>query len=128
MSGLVFCKQCENMLYDLTERDGEAFRRCRKPECDYEEVVTKESPIVYDHELHRDTSVQYSINPYLKHDSTLPRFNTMVCPNRSCATRAPGQTSDIVGIKLDSVNVAWMYQCAVCDSIWKQNGKAAKTS
>lgn len=128
MSSLLFCKKCDNMLYEIVEKEDEAFRTCRKPDCDYEEPVTNENPIVYDHEIHRDTSVQYSINPYLKYDSTLPRFTTMVCPNRSCATRAPGQVSDIVGMKLDATNVVWMYQCAVCDSMWKQNGKAAKTS
>jgi hypothetical protein len=73
---------------------------------------------VYEHDLQQDTSVQHSINPYLKYDPTLPRFTTMICPNDKCATR--GKDSDIVGIKLDPVNVTWLYQCAVCDTTWKQ--------
>jgi hypothetical protein len=42
----------------------------------------------------------------------------MVCPNASCSTR--GGESNIVGIKLDPINVAWFYQCAVCSATWKQ--------
>jgi len=115
-----FCTKCSNFLYDINERDGKAYLKCRS--CPYEEETTKENPIVYEHDLQQDTSVQYSINPYLKYDPTLPRFKTMVCLNPTCVTR--GKESDIVGVKLDSVNVVWMYQCAACDAMWKQNARA----
>lgn len=118
-----FCTQCNNFLYAIEEReDGGrkvAVRKCRS--CPYEEPITKENPVVYEHDLQQDTSVQYSINPYLKYDPTLPRFTTMVCPNASCPTR--GKDSNIVGIKLDPVQVVWLYQCAVCDTTWKQNAR-----
>ena len=116
-----FCTQCNNMLYSIEEREGSAFLKCRL--CPYEEPITKENPVVYEHDLHQDTSVQYSINPYLKHDPTLPRFTTMKCPNVTCETRKAGRESDIVGIKLDAKNVIWMYQCAVCDATWKQSAR-----
>lgn len=108
-----FCKQCNNFLYSIEERDKKAFLKCRS--CPYEEEVAS---VVYEHDLQQDTSIQYSINPYLKHDPTLPRFTNMTCLNKSCPTR--GKDSNIVGIKLDPVNVLWMYQCAVCDTTWKQ--------
>ncbi len=115
-----FCSQCNNFLYSIEERtDGnakKAFLKCRS--CPYEEEIGKENPLVYEHDLRQDTSVQYSINPYLKYDPTLPRFANMICPNASCSTR--GGESNIVGIKLDPINVAWFYQCAVCSATWKQ--------
>ena len=111
-----FCQQCNNFLYSIEEREKKAYLKCRS--CPYEEEVTKTNPVVYEHDLQQDTSVQHSINPYLKYDPTLPRFTTMICPNDKCATR--GKDSDIVGIKLDPVNVTWLYQCAVCDTTWKQ--------
>jgi len=113
-----FCKDCDNMMYSIEERDDGAFLKCRV--CPYEESITKENPVVYEHDLLQDTSIQYSVNPYLKHDPTLPRFNNLKCPNMTCETRKPGQESNIVGIKLDARNVIWMYQCAVCDATWKQ--------
>ena len=120
VSKMKFCAKCSNFLYEIIERDNKAFLKCRS--CPYEEEVTKENPVVYEHDLQQDTSVQYSINPYLKYDPTLPRFKTMACLNPACTTR--GKESDIVGVKLDSVNVTWMYQCAVCDAMWKQNARA----
>lgn len=114
-----FCTQCDNMMYNIEERNGSAFLKCRQ--CPYEEAITRENPVVYDHDLLQDTSIQYSINPYLKHDPTLPRFANMKCLNVMCATK--GKESNIVGIKLDAKNVIWMYQCAVCDATWKQSAR-----
>ena len=116
-----FCVQCHNMLYDIKVAEGgtEAAYKCRA--CPYEEKITSENPIVYEHDLQQDTSVQHSINPYLKYDPTLPRFTNMVCPNDTCSTR--GSASNIVGIKLDAVNVVWMYQCAACSTTWKQSAR-----
>lgn len=104
------------MLYSIEEREKKAYLKCRA--CPYEEEVTKENPIIYDHDLQQDTSVQYSINPYLKYDPTLPTFKNMVCPNNTCETR--GKESNIKGVKLDSVNVLWFYQCVSCGTTWKQ--------
>lgn len=111
-----FCSKCKNMLYNIEEREGKAYLKCRS--CPHEEEVSQQNPVVYEHDLQQDTSVQYSINPYLKFDPTLPRFTNMVCPNETCTTR--GSESNIVGIKLDPVNVAWLYQCAACGETWKQ--------
>lgn len=116
-----FCTQCNNMLYSIEERGQpkQAFLKCRS--CPYEEPISKENPVVYEHDIHQDTSVQYSINPYLKYDPTLPRFTNMVCPNETCQTR--GKESNVVGIKLDPVSVLWLYQCAVCNATWKQHAR-----
>lgn len=114
------------MLYSIEEREGKAFLKCRS--CPYEDPITKENPVVYEHDLQQDTSVQYSINSYLRYDPTLPRFTNMICPNDACTTRGSGPNaagnraseSNVVGIKLDPVNVLWLYQCAVCGVTWKQ--------
>ena len=119
-----FCTKCANFLYSIEERDSKAYLKCRA--CPYEEEVTRENPVVYEHDLQQDTSVQYSINPYLKYDPTLPEFDTMVCKNEECTTR--GAKSQIVGIKLDKTNVMWLYQCKVCDAMWKQSASGGGSS
>ncbi len=111
-----FCAQCNNMLHDIVEKDEKAYRKCMM--CPYEEEITKSNPVVYEHDLQQDTSVQYSVNPYIKFDPTLPTFKNMICPNEECSTR--GKESNIVGMKLDVTNVAWMYQCRVCEKTWTQ--------
>jgi len=115
-----FCKDCNNFLYNIVIKDDKAVIGCRA--CPYQEEITEENPIVYDHDLQQDTSVQYSINPYLKYDPTLPEFDNMICKNQECPTR--GDKSQIVGIKLDNDNVTWLYQCKVCPAMWKQNASS----
>lgn len=112
-----FCKQCDNMLYAISDSDAGAFHQCRK--CTYREVITKENPLVYEHSLKEDTTAKLILNPYLKQDPTLPRFKTIQCPNEDCASKK-GSQSDVVGVKIDATNVIWMYQCALCDTTWKQ--------
>lgn len=104
------------MLYDIVEEESKAFLKCLV--CPYREEITKSNPVVYEHDLQQDTSVQYSVNPFIKFDQTLPTFKNMVCPNEECTTR--GRESNIVGQKLDVTNVKWMYQCRVCDEKWTQ--------
>lgn len=116
-----FCARCNNMLYAIAEGEEGAFYACRK--CTYREPITKETPLVYEHSLKEDTTAKLSLNPYLKQDPTLPRFKTIACPNATCPTKS-GVPSDVVGVKIDAVNVTWMYQCAVCDTMWKQNAQS----
>ena len=113
-----FCPVCRNMLYSIDEDDsGHALRSCRK--CDYKEPVSRDTPIVYEHVLRDDKVKSLVINPYLKNDPTLPRFTEIPCANDECPSKKG--KSDVVGVKIDRVNVIWMYQCAVCDFTWKQN-------
>lgn len=114
-----FCPSCRNMLYSIDEDEtGSALRSCRK--CDYKEPVSRDTPIVYEHVLKDDKVKTLTINPYLKNDPTLPRFTEIPCANDDCPSKK-GSKSDVVGVKIDRINVIWMYQCAVCDFTWKQN-------
>lgn len=105
-----FCPDCKNMLYTLEEPEGGGLRlKCRK--CPYSE----EAPaLLYEHNLKEDTTARLIVNPYLTQDPTLPRFKTIKCPTEGCPSE------DVVGVKVDSTNVVWMYQCAVCKASWKQ--------
>ena len=121
-----FCPTCRNMLYAIdesTNEEGDKFAvlSCRK--CEYTEALTRNNPIVYEHILREDKSDNLALNPYLKFDPTLPRFSEIVCPNKECPSKH-GKKSDVVGVKLDSKDLVWMYQCANCDTTWKQSARA----
>lgn len=111
-----FCPACQNMLYSLDEEvdNGKKFAAlcCRK--CDYKEHLDRNNPIVYEHILREDKSSSLALNPYLKYDPTLPRFE-INCPSKECSGK------EVVGVKLDSKELIWMYQCVACDTIWKQS-------
>lgn len=119
-----FCPDCKNMLYSIEEAaEGAAAGgqpgiqlKCRK--CPYTEAAPA---LLYEHNLREDTSARLVVNPYLAQDPTLPRFDTVQCKNEECPTR--GKKSDVVGIKIDPVNVVWMYQCAACNTTWKQSAR-----
>ena len=121
-----FCPVCHNVLYaidETTDKSGDKFAEmsCRK--CEYKERIDRDNPIVYEHLIRQDKSVRIATNPYLKHDPTLPRFKEIACPNQTCPTKR-GTQSDVVGIRLDAVNLTWLYQCAICDHTWTQNARA----
>ena len=119
-----FCPLCKNVLYsveeDSTKGDPFAVQNCRK--CEYKEKISPDHPVVYEHVLREDTSAKLVLNPYLKHDPTLPRFTEIQCPAPECPSRT-GTKGDVVGVKIDRQNVIWMYQCANCDTTWKQNAQ-----
>lgn len=122
-----FCPVCNNVLYSIEEDstskgDPFAVLNCRK--CDFKEQVSRDNPIVYEHLLKEDTSSKLVSNPYLKYDPTLPRFSEILCPSKSCPSKS-GSKSDVVGVKIDKQNVTWVYQCALCDTTWKQNCQAS---
>lgn len=112
-----FCPACNNMLYAIDEDVDEgtkfAVLKCRK--CEYKELLNKDNPIVYEHVLREDKSEFLALNPYLKFDPTLPRFNIQC---RECKEK------EVVGVKLDAKELIWMYQCVHCDATWKQSSTA----
>jgi DNA-directed RNA polymerase subunit M/transcription elongation factor TFIIS len=121
-----FCPVCRNMLYAIDEAANDegvkfAVLSCRK--CEYTESLTRDNPVVYEHILREDKSDRLALNPYLKFDPTLPRFTEIVCPTKDCPSKH-GKKPDVVGVKLDAKDMVWMYQCANCDTTWKQNARA----
>ena len=117
-----FCPVCHNMLYSIDDDPDTktAIVSCRR--CDYKEPISRDSPIVYEHNL-RNQNSSIVINPYLKYDPTLPRFD-IVCTNAECPSKQKGK-SEIVGVKVDKKNLIWVYQCSDCNVTWKQNGSAS---
>lgn len=117
-----FCPVCESLLNDFDERvvDGTktAVRVCSR--CDHTIPIDKKNPLVYEHILREDKTTSLSMNPYLKHDKTLPHFDNIACSNEACPSKS-GSVWDVVGRRLDEKKVEWFYQCCNCDLKWQQN-------
>ena len=122
-----WCPSCRNMLYGIEEDvvDGEktAVLSCRK--CEYKEALTQNNPVVYEHILKQDTTESLILNPYLKYDPTLEHLTNIVCPNTGCPSNTADVKSDVVAVEVNEKKLVWMYQCANCDEMWKQNGRAS---
>lgn len=60
------------------------------------------------------------INKYTKMDPTLPRINTIKCPNQTCPSNESKKENDreIIYLRYDDVNMNFVYMCSTCDTVW----------
>jgi DNA-directed RNA polymerase subunit M/transcription elongation factor TFIIS len=60
------------------------------------------------------------INKYTKMDPTLPRINTIKCPNQSCNSNEAEKEKDreIIYLRYDDINMNFVYMCSGCDTVW----------
>ena len=62
-------------------------------------------------------------NEFTKYDNTLPRTNTIKCPNVMCISNKEGNEDkrEIIYIRYDDLGMKYIYVCAQCDKMWKTN-------
>ena len=137
-----FCTECNNMYYlKIMDNDANSLiYYCRN--CGHvNDTLTAENVCVSDTQIKRSED-QYThiVNEYTKFDPTLPRINTIDCPNSKCASNAsasetaPGAGAEaeagpdtgkvereIIYIRYDDTNMKYMYVCAVCNTQWKND-------
>ena len=60
------------------------------------------------------------INKYTKMDPTLPRINTVKCPNQSCDSNEAGKEKEreVIYLRYDDINMNFVYMCSTCDTVW----------
>ena len=116
-----FCSKCDNMYYlRLSEAESnKLIHYCRN--CGDEEIITNnESICISNSELiQNDQKYKYIINKYTKLDPSLPRTNTIKCPNQSCPSNSEDSTREIIYVRYDDDNVKYIYICSTCDFSWK---------
>jgi len=86
-----FCSECHNMYYlKISDIEGEISNTliyyCRN--CGHEDAtIGEESICVSDIQLKRsEQKFTHMVNEYTKYDPTLPRINSIKCPNQECAS------------------------------------------
>jgi len=87
---------------------------------------------------HTTTQQSFSqvVNKYTKFDPTLPRINTIRCPNDECPSNKPSSEAssasgggaaggekrkshnEIIYVRYDDTNLKYVYLCAKCDKVW----------
>jgi aspartate carbamoyltransferase regulatory subunit len=68
-----------------------------------------------------DQTFNHIVNKYTKLDPTLPRVNTILCPNTDCLTNTEDKEREIIYIRYDDANMKYVYLCSECDTVWKTN-------
>lgn len=116
-----FCDKCDNMYYlRLSEANSnKLIHYCRN--CDNEETITNNETICITNNqlLQNDEKYKYIINKYTKLDPSLPRTNTIKCPNQNCSSNKENTNREIIYLRYDDNNVKYIYICSSCNFSWK---------
>lgn len=121
-----FCDFCENMLY-IKDNPDDAFdvifycKNCQfqKPLCN-----DKSSKLIIRNIYNTNNVVDYKniITENIIHDPTIPHIDNIPCPNSNC-TKQNNEGNDIMYIKVDNVNLKFIYYCTYCKEFWENNLK-----
>lgn len=123
-----FCTECNNMYYlKIMDNDANSLiYYCRN--CGHENnTLTAENVCVSDTQIKRsEDQYIHIVNEYTKYDPTLPRINTIDCPNNKCPSNEghAGEEKverEVIYIRYDDTNMKYMYVCAICNTNWKND-------
>ena len=121
-----FCNNCSNMYYIRINSDdpNKLVYYCRN--CGNEDkLLAIENVCVSKTQIKKnEKSFNHIINKYTKFDPTLPRINTILCPNPDCATNKDNKEREIIYIRYDDTNMKYIYLCYECDTVWKTDDLA----
>lgn len=116
-----FCNKCNNMYYIRinSEDENKLVYYCRN--CGNEDdQLTAENICVSKTQLKRsEQKYNHIINEYTKFDPTLPRINTIKCPNSECSSNKSDGEREVIYLRYDDINMLYIYLCAKCDTVWK---------
>lgn len=112
---LRFCETCRNLL-ELQTDGGKVAHVCKN--CNETKPI-EDDGLVFEHVLKSSSTVETFLNPYIKYDPTLPHFTNIPCPNKGCpSVKSKGILSEVVGIKIDTKSLKYLYSCVHCDASW----------
>lgn len=122
-----FCNECNNMYYIRVSGDDgkKLIYYCRN--CGHEDDLVSSENICVSKTNFKRSEQKYNhlINEYTKLDPTLPRINTIKCPNGDCTSNHTKEVEDIenkrevIFLRYDDTNMLYVYLCAKCDTVWK---------
>ena len=123
-----FCTKCNNMYYlSISEGEEEGSTSqlvyyCRN--CGHQDNttdITGTMSVSTSNMVEETTNMTHIINKYTKLDPTLPRINTIPCPNVECPTNTNEKEREVIYIRYDENNIRYAYLCSTCDFVWKTN-------
>ncbi len=117
-----FCTNCSNMYYiRLSEEDPNSIvYYCRNCGHENKNISLDSVTISKTNFKHNKQKYNSIINKYTKMDPTLPRINTIKCPNQACVSNEAEKEKEreIIYLRYDDVNMNFVYMCSTCDTVW----------
>ena len=122
-----FCSECDNMYYIRVSADDgkKLIYYCRN--CGHEDDLVSSENICVSKSNFKRSEQKYNhlINEYTKLDPTLPRIDTIKCPNGGCISNGGSgdetidKNREVIFLRYDDTNMLYLYLCAKCDTVWK---------
>ena len=115
-----FCEKCENMYYLQLSPDDEnqIIYKCRNCGNEDSEIQNKDLCVLSYNKEKKTDYLKY-INEYTKLDPTLPRINSIKCPNQDCVCNKDETVeNEVIYIRYNDEDMKYVYTCAKCDFIW----------
>ena len=126
-----FCNSCDNMYYvKLSDSDNNKLTYyCRNCGTNNDNILADNICVSKINLNNNSQKIDLFVNKYTKLDPTLPRTNSIKCPNEKCNSNSEvGDTSsskkhdrEVLYIRYDDTNMKYIYVCCVCDFVWKTN-------
>ena len=86
-----------------------------------DETTETTSVMVLNNECDNTNDSSSAISEYTKYDPTIPRIYTLPCPNDQCPTHVTGESPEIMYLRENHENMAYVYLCCVCDHTWRHS-------
>ena len=120
-----FCNNCENMYYiEISKNNSNKLSYYCRNCGNRDENLGSENTTILKTKIKLDNKVySHIINKYTKNDVTLPRINTIKCPNQECPSNKKEKENEVIYIRYDNENMKYIYLCVNCDTTWKTNDK-----
>lgn len=115
-----FCEKCENMYYLQLSPDDEnkIIYKCRNCGNEDSEIQNKDLCVLSYNKEKKTDYLKY-INEFTKLDPTLPRINSIKCPNQDCVCNKDETVeNEVIYIRYNDEDMKYVYTCAKCDFIW----------
>ena len=121
-----FCTNCDNMYYIKLEEEecDKIVYYCRNCGNVDDKILDVNKCILEENINKTEDKYNVHINKYTKLDITLPRINTIKCPNSLCQTNSAEfdpSKKEIIYIRYDNTSMKYLYLCSHCDFTWKTN-------
>lgn len=119
-----FCDKCSNMLYIKMEDEDtdKIMYYCRN--CGDNTPVIEQQCVLKTNLSNTQQKHNLFINKFTKLDPTLPRTNSIKCPNEDCSSNNNVDdklkiNNEVIYIRYDDERMKYLYLCSNCDYVWK---------
>jgi len=92
--------------------------KCRNCGNEDSEIQNKDLCVLSYNKEKKTDYLKY-INEFTKLDPTLPRINSIKCPNQDCVCNKDETVeNEVIYIRYNDEDMKYVYTCAKCDFIW----------